>query len=156
MLKATNISISSNSAGVQIRQLRVEDARQVAELHITGIQTGFISSLGIDFVTAVYQAIAKIKNDDTRRDFVIENKDGQPIGIIGLVKIDDINKTAECYCVISERDFWGKGIASIAHSMIIEWVFDALGLEKIWAEIRPENIAIRKLWKNSVSGIKVS
>jgi RimJ/RimL family protein N-acetyltransferase len=40
--------------------------------------------------------------------------------------------------------------------MIIEWVFDALGLEKIWAEIRPENIAIRKLWKNSVSGIKVS
>jgi hypothetical protein len=82
MLKATNISISSNSAGVQIRQLRVEDARQVAELHITGIQTGFISSLGIDFVTAVYQAIAKIKNDDTRRDFVIENKDGQPIGII--------------------------------------------------------------------------
>jgi RimJ/RimL family protein N-acetyltransferase len=29
--------------------------------------------------------------------------------------------------------------------MIIEWAFEDLGLEKIWAEIRPENIAIKKV-----------
>jgi len=35
-----------------------EHARAVAELHISGIHTGFISSLGLDFVTALYEAIA--------------------------------------------------------------------------------------------------
>lgn len=30
-------------------------AGQVAQLHIDGINTGFISSLGIDFATALYE-----------------------------------------------------------------------------------------------------
>ena len=39
--------------------LTAEHARDIASLHIQGINTGFISSLGIDFVTALYEAIAK-------------------------------------------------------------------------------------------------
>ena len=35
-----------------------EHAEAVAELHIAGIPSGFISSLGLDFVTALYEAIA--------------------------------------------------------------------------------------------------
>ena len=33
----------------------------IAALHIEGIKTGFISSLGIDFVTSLYEAIAESK-----------------------------------------------------------------------------------------------
>ena len=36
-----------------------EHARQVAQLHIEGIHTGFISSLGLPFVTALYSAISE-------------------------------------------------------------------------------------------------
>jgi len=43
----------------KIMKLRPEHAHQVAELHISGISTGFISSLGVDFVTALYEAIAR-------------------------------------------------------------------------------------------------
>jgi ribosomal protein S18 acetylase RimI-like enzyme len=39
--------------------LTVEHARDVAALHIQGIDKGFISSLGIKFVTALYEAIAR-------------------------------------------------------------------------------------------------
>jgi ribosomal protein S18 acetylase RimI-like enzyme len=39
--------------------LTIKHARDIAGLHIRGINTGFISSLGIDFVTALYEAIAK-------------------------------------------------------------------------------------------------
>ena len=35
---------------------------EVAKLHISGISTGFISSLGQGFVTALYEAIAEDKN----------------------------------------------------------------------------------------------
>ncbi len=46
---------------ISIKSLTAEHARQAAQLHITGIPTGFISSLGIDFVTALYKAIAASK-----------------------------------------------------------------------------------------------
>lgn len=39
--------------------LHTQHADQVAALHIAGIPTGFISSLGIKFVTALYRAIAE-------------------------------------------------------------------------------------------------
>lgn len=44
---------------IKIASLSPEHARAVAELHISGIRTGFISSLGVEFVTALYEAIAK-------------------------------------------------------------------------------------------------
>lgn len=42
-----------------IIDIKPEHARDIAALHIQNISTGFISSLGIDFVTALYEAIAE-------------------------------------------------------------------------------------------------
>ena len=78
-------------------------------------------------------------------DFVIESKDGEPIGLAGLVKISRVHRTAESYCVIGERKFWGKGVGTEAHKIMFQWGFDKLDLEKIWADINPENTAIIKV-----------
>lgn len=43
---------------IQILELQTEHAEEVARLHIKGISTGFISSLGIPFVKALYESIA--------------------------------------------------------------------------------------------------
>ena len=45
---------------IKIVTLLPEHAEQVAKLHISGIATGFISSLGTDFVKALYCAIAAV------------------------------------------------------------------------------------------------
>jgi ribosomal protein S18 acetylase RimI-like enzyme len=47
---------------VKVTQFLCEHAPHVAELHIQSIGTGFISSLGIDFVTALYETIAQSKS----------------------------------------------------------------------------------------------
>ena len=47
---------------MQVRRITVQDVSVIATLHIKGISTGFISSLGIDFVTALYEAIAQNKS----------------------------------------------------------------------------------------------
>ncbi|MCP4607223.1 MAG: GNAT family N-acetyltransferase [Planctomycetes bacterium] len=44
---------------MEFQDLQVEYARQVAALHIQCISTGFISSMGIDFVTCLYEAIVQ-------------------------------------------------------------------------------------------------
>jgi len=59
---------------------------QVARLHIDGINTGFISSLGIDFVTALYEAIAKNKSSF---GFVAEEND-KVLGFVAFTT--NINK----------------------------------------------------------------
>lgn len=46
---------------ITIREITVQDAPVLAELHIEGIKTGFINSLGIDFITALYEALAESK-----------------------------------------------------------------------------------------------
>jgi len=59
---------------------------EVARLHIDGINTGFISSLGIDFVMALYKAIAQSK---TSFSFVAEEND-KVLGFVAFTT--NINK----------------------------------------------------------------
>ena len=80
-----------------------------------------------------------------RVDFFIETLDGQPMGVTGLLHIDREHATAECFCVIGEKAFWGGGFGTEIHSVLIQWAFEHLGLEKIWASIRTNNPAIYKV-----------
>lgn len=45
-----------------ISELKSKHSQEIAKLHIQSIKTGFISSLGIDFVTSLYEAIAESKD----------------------------------------------------------------------------------------------
>lgn len=65
---------------MQIEGLTSAKASQVAKLHIDGIVSGFISSLGRDFVTALYEAIA---NDDNSFGFMATD-DGRVVGFIAV------------------------------------------------------------------------
>jgi len=46
----------------EFRFLSKSDTSYIAQLHIKAIPTGFISSLGQEFVAALYEAIAKDGN----------------------------------------------------------------------------------------------
>ena len=83
----------------------------------------------------------RTRNDSSRRDFAIESRQGRPIGIISLVHISDVNRTAEIYIVIGEKDYWGKGVMLEAECLLIDWAFNSLKLEKIWADAVVNNTA---------------
>ena len=63
-----------------IIKLLPEHACQLAKLHISGISTGFISSLGLDFVTALYETIAE---SSTSFGFIAE-KNGKVVGFVAF------------------------------------------------------------------------
>ncbi len=54
--------MNETQSQIEFKDIQVEYARQVAALHIQCISTGFISSMGIDFVTSLYDAIVKSKS----------------------------------------------------------------------------------------------
>lgn len=82
------------------------------------------------------------KNRDRtdRYDAVIE-ADGQPVGLIGLLSIDQKNKKAEYYVTIGEQAFLKKGIAHQATKLLLDFAFVDLGLNRIYLYTETENSA---------------
>jgi len=83
----------------------------------------------------------KIQADKSRYEFIIETTGGKTVGVIGLAGIDSTHRTAEIYIVIGEKEYWGKGLMLETECLLIDWAFKTMGIEKIWAQTRPENIA---------------
>lgn len=91
------------------------------------------------------QWFAAAKENPTRVDFAIETLQCDLMGTTGLIHLDFFHKTAECFCVIGEKTYWGGGLGTEVHSALIQWAFDGLGMEKIYAIIRTNNPAIYKV-----------
>ena len=94
----------------------------------------------------------KNKDREDRYDAVIEYE-GIPVGIIGLLNIDRLNRKAEYYITMGEIDYKGKGIAFIASQKILEYAFKELGLNKIYLYTEVDNIIAQKLF-NKLGMIK--
>ena len=78
------------------------------------------------------------KNNNKRLDLVIEY-DNLPVGLIGLLEIDRTNNKAEYYICLGDTRYKGKGIATKASSMLLEYGFNRLGLNKIYLNVDAEN-----------------
>ncbi len=83
----------------------------------------------------------RVSQDATRHDSVIELLDATPVGLIGLMKIEQRDRTAEIYIAIGEKEYWGKGVMLESEGLLIKWAFEQLGLHKIWAQTRATNVA---------------
>lgn len=87
-----------------------------------------------------------IKDRKDRYDAVIE-ADGVPVGLIGLLCIDDINKKAEYYISMGEHDYKRKGIAYEASLLILKHAFMELNLNKVYLNVDAQNTGACALYE---------
>ncbi len=83
---------------------------------------------------------------DNRFDFVIEY-DSFPVGLVGLINIDKISLKSEFYISMGECAYKGKGIATIATKLVLQYAFGVLQLNKVYLNVDEENIAACKLYE---------
>lgn len=88
------------------------------------------------------------KDNSVRRDCVIE-ADGVPVGLIGLLAIDAINRKAEFYISMGEVAYKRKGIAAAATRLMFEYAFCDLHLNKLYANVDAENEAACALYEKT-------
>lgn len=88
----------------------------------------------------------KTKNNNIRIDSVID-VDKTPVGLIGLLNIDKINRKAEFYITMGEVSYKRKGISYIASKALIEYSFEELKLHKVYLTTDYDNIAAQKLFE---------
>jgi RimJ/RimL family protein N-acetyltransferase len=77
------------------------------------------------------------------KDFVAftiyHKKDEKPIGFVGLNRINWLNRNANTFWTIGEKEYWGRGIAAEASKLLIKYGFTELNLHKIYAGIFTPN-----------------
>lgn len=87
----------------------------------------------------------KSQEDQTRLDLVIEC-DSTPVGLIGLLNIDQKNRAAEYYVAIGEPDHQGRGVASRATALLLAKAFGALRLHRVYLYTETENLRAQRLF----------
>lgn len=92
----------------------------------------------------------KIMSDSSRDDYVYEiitAKGNVPIGLIGLLGIDNKNRKAEFYIVNGEKEYQGRGLASQATELFLRYTFLKYNLNKIYLYTEVENTLAQKLFE---------
>jgi ribosomal-protein-alanine N-acetyltransferase len=62
------------------------------------------------------------------------------VGACSVTVTDAQHRRAETGYVVA-REFWGRGIATEAAGAVLRWAFDELGVDRVEATCRPENVA---------------
>jgi len=91
-----------------------------------------------------------IINAQNREDYVFEvNFKGRmvPVGLIGLLDIDNKNKKAEFYIVNGETKYQGQGIATHATTKFLKHVFLKHDLNKVYLFTEVNNVAAQNLFE---------
>ncbi len=114
--------------------------------------TDLISYLGapfryINFDTDVnwYNEYLQKRSSSIRCAIVNENND--ILGLVSLLNIDYINRSAVLHIMIGDKNSRGKGIGSFAVNSIVDHAFDNLNLRRIELEVLESNSIARHLYR---------
>ncbi len=83
--------------------------------------------------------------DPNRFIFMIENKAGKPVGIVGLDKIDRRNQEAEAGPGLLDPNERGRGYVEEAIELLLNYAFGELNLHRIYGSCFPFNKIIELL-----------
>lgn len=83
--------------------------------------------------------------EDQKRFAICLSETKRYVGNVQLINIAD--GMAEFHLFIAEMDCWGKGIGSQATSLILDYGFNTLHLDKILLDVNPENSGAVAIYK---------
>lgn len=73
------------------------------------------------------------------RKYIIETKDGHPIGQIDYYDLDWQNRNAWTSILVGDPDYWGGGYGTDAMRTLLSYLFDQLGLHRVVLTVHSSN-----------------
>jgi RimJ/RimL family protein N-acetyltransferase len=122
---------------VALRPLRESDAELT--LHWRHSDRAALLNRGAE--TVPEQAAWIRSRPASEHNFVIELRNGQPVGMLSLVGVDRASRHAESARFLIGEGAAVKGIpvAVEAMKLLYEFAFDVLGMERVWGMVASEN-----------------
>jgi RimJ/RimL family protein N-acetyltransferase len=72
--------------------------------------------------------------------------EGRHIGNVGLYNLDLIHRRGEAWTLLGEPDSRGRGLGQEALSLLLDYGFDGLGLNKIYLHVARDNVLAQKMY----------
>ena len=99
----------------------------------------------ISTAESIRNYLERFQNSSTDLIFaVIDRQTKIHIGNVTLNHINWVHRTVDTAIMIGRKEFWNKGYASVAWSLVIEHAFKHLALRKVTARVISENIGSNK------------
>ncbi len=129
---------------VQLRPLNGEDSAQVLQWRNSPEVAAYMYS---------DHAISKAEHDRwleaaqsaEDRAYWIILSDRSAVGLANIVRIDQAARRCEWAYYLGAADARGKGVGAAVEYIVLDHVFGARGLNKLWCEVFVENEAVWKL-----------
>ncbi|ODN42589.1 spermidine N1-acetyltransferase [Piscirickettsia litoralis] len=77
-------------------------------------------------------------HDQSERRFIIENNQGEVVGLVELIEIDYIHRNAE-YSVLIDPNHQGRSYALLATEKVLGYAFNVLNLHKVYLLVDQRN-----------------
>lgn len=87
-------------------------------------------------------------HDNAERRFVAEDSTGAAIGLVELIEIDYIHRSAEFQIIITP-DYQGKGFARSLIGQALHYSFTILNIHKVYLIVAVENVKAIHLYQES-------
>jgi UDP-4-amino-4,6-dideoxy-N-acetyl-beta-L-altrosamine N-acetyltransferase len=123
---------------VSLRPLREADSGQVLAWRNSPEVAAFMYTDHVIRPEEHARWLAATLAADDRRYWIIE-LDGAGVGVAHVVKIDRVNRRCEWGFYLADPATRGRGVGACVQFAVIEHVFGALGLNKLWCEALAEN-----------------
>jgi len=133
-------------ARVRLRGPRVEDVGPIFALFSDPRVMRYWSSAPMLEAGQAESKIAELLDAFEKRErinWLVTDKEAAVIGTCALFHFDAKHRRAEIGYAL-HPDHWGKGLASEAVALAIDWGFRTLGLHRIEADIDPRNESSRR------------
>lgn len=88
-----------------------------------------------------------IHSSPRRQRFAIDTLDGKHIGNCMYYNIDRIKGEAELGIMIGDRDYWGKGYGTDAVATLVENIFSAPDIERVYLNTLEWNIRAQRCFE---------
>ena len=127
----------TSALSVKLRPLEREDLRFVHQLDNNASVMRYWFEEPYEAFVELSDLYDKHIHDQSERRFVVEC-DGEKAGLVELVEINHVHRRAEFQIIISP-EYQGKGLASRAAKLAMDYGFTVLNLYKLYLIVDKEN-----------------
>lgn len=133
---------------VRLRRMGPEDASDVVRMRRDPEVQAQLFSERPPTVDEHLRWLAEIGARGDRHEFmIVDRASGRSVGTIGLSHIDPRHRHAEYGVVIGDPGARGKGFASEASRLLLDYAFGALGLHRVYLHVLVGNEPALRLYR---------
>ena len=144
-IKRVNVTLRGNR--IELSPVQIQDAtdQYLSWLNDVEVNKFLETRWNSQTLETVVSHIEKVSSSPTEVLLkIVVAAEGAHIGNIKIGPIDVYNKSAELSYLIGDKSFWGKGYATEAINLCVDYCFETLGLHKIQAGCFEKNIGSQK------------